>query len=175
MKKYPLFLLLIFVINFSYAEERQVNFIVVEGNNRVSTEEIIQYSSVEIGKSYTQEDVSQIIKRLFSTNLFTDINVRIIDTTLTIIVSETPIISKILVEGNKLVETEQILSSLKSIGISQSKPYGKNLIDKIEQELTRLYYDNGRYSSSIELSGAYQDNNLVELLCYYRRGRCFYY
>ena len=163
MKKYPLFLLLIFVINFSYAEERQVNFIVVEGNNRVSTEEIIQYSSVEIGKSYTQEDVSQIIKRLFSTNLFTDINVRIIDTTLTIIVSETPIISKILVEGNKLVETEQILSSLKSIGISQSKPYSKNLIDKIEQELTRLYYDNGRYSSSIELSGAYQDNNLVEL------------
>ena len=85
---------IIFVINFSYAEERQVNFIVVEGNNRVSTEEIIQYSSVEIGKSYTQEDVSQIIKRLFSTNLFTDINVRIIDTTLTIIVSETPIIEE---------------------------------------------------------------------------------
>ena len=77
--------------------------------------------------------------------------------------SETPIISKINIDGNKLVEADQILSSLKSVGISQSKPYSKNLIDKVEQELTRLYYDNGRYSSSIKIIGKNLDDNLVEI------------
>jgi outer membrane protein assembly factor BamA len=48
-------------------------------------------------------------------------------------VSERPIISKINIEGNKLLETEQIISSLKDIGISQSKPYSKNLIDKVNK------------------------------------------
>ena len=77
--------------------------------------------------------------------------------------TETPIISKINIDGNKLVEADQILSSLKSVGISQSKPYSKNLIDKVEQELTRLYYDNGRYSSSIKIIGENLDDNLVEI------------
>ena len=53
---------------------------------------------------------------------------------------------------------------MKSIGISQSKPYSKNLVDKVQQELTRLYYDNGRYSSSINITeNRLDDNGLVEL------------
>ena len=49
------------------------------------------------------------------------------------------------------------------MGISQSKPYSKNLVDKVQQELTRLYYDNGRYSSLIEISENNLDGNLIEL------------
>ena len=83
--------------------------------------------------------------------------------TLYISVVETPIISKINIDGNKLVEADQIISSLKSVGISQSKPYSKNLVDKVQQELTRLYFDNGRYSSSIDIIENTLDDNLIEL------------
>ena len=78
-------------------------------------------------------------------------------------VSERSIISKINIEGNKLLESDQIMSSLKSIGISQSKPYSRNLIDKVKQEIIRLYYDNGRYSSSIEITENKLENNIIEL------------
>ena len=160
--KFYLFLLVL--IPFSLlANERQVNYIVIEGNSRLSTEEIIDYSGIEVGKIYEQSDVSTIIKVLFSTNLFDNIEVDIKDNTIYLNVSERPIISKINIEGNKLLETEQIISSLKVIGISQSKPYSKNLIDKVKQELIRLYYDNGRYSSSIEVSENELDNNIIQL------------
>ena len=129
---------------------------------RITNEEIIEYSNFEIGKVYDQNDISEIIKRLFSTNLFTDISIKT-DNTLIINVIETPIVSRINVEGNKLLETEQIISSLESIGITKSKPYSKNLLDKVEQELVRLYYDNGRYSSSVEIEGIKLENNLVNL------------
>ena len=69
---------------------------------------VIEYSNIEIGKFYSQENVSDIIKRLFSTNLFTDINVKVINNTLIINVIETPIVSRINIKVNKLLESEQI-------------------------------------------------------------------
>ena len=156
-------LLLLLFTNFVYAEEQQANFLVIDGNNRVSNEEIAEYSGFQVGKIYNNEDISNIIRDLFSTNLFVDIKVNLDQNTLYISVIETPIISRINVDGNKLVETEQIISSLKSVGISQSKPYSKNLVDKVQQELTRLYYNNGRYSSSIVITEKTLDDNLIEL------------
>ena len=56
-----------------HANERQVNYIDVEGNSRLSSEQIIDYSGIEIGMIYEQDDISTIIKDLFSTNLFDNI------------------------------------------------------------------------------------------------------
>ncbi len=156
-------LILFCFFNSAYAEDQQANFIVIEGNSRVTNEEIIKYSRFEVGKIYNNEKISDIVKNLFATSLFVDIDVRLDQNTLYIKVSETPIISRININGNELVETEQILSSLKGIGISQSKPYSKNLIDKVQQELIRLYYDNGRYSASIVISEDNPSDDLIEL------------
>lgn len=158
-----LFILFLITMNPSHAEEQQANFIEIDGNSRITNEEIIEYSNFEIGKVYNQDDISEIIKRLFSTNLFTNIDVKLTNNTLLIKVTETPIVSRINIEGNKLLESDQIFSSLESIGIKQSKPYNKNLLDKVEQELTRLYLDNGRYSSLVKIEGIELDNNLVDL------------
>ena len=160
--KFYLFLLILIPLSI-LANERQVNYIVIEGNSRLSSEQIIDYSGIEVGIIYEESDISTIIKDLFSTNLFDNIEVDIRDNTIYLNVRERPIISKINIEGNKLLESEQIISSLKDIGISQSKPYSKNLIDKVRQELIRLYYDNGRYSSSIEVSENQLDNNIIQL------------
>jgi outer membrane protein insertion porin family len=164
MSNFKFYLLLLVLMPLtSLANERQVNYIVIEGNSRLSTEQIIDYSGIEVGMIYEQGDITTIIKDLFSTNLFNNIEVDIRDNTIFLNVSERPIISKINVEGNKLLETEQIISSLKDIGISQSKPYSKNLIDKVKQELIRLYYDNGRYSSSIKVTENELGNNIIQL------------
>jgi len=164
MNIFKIYLFLLILIPVSLlANERQINYVVIEGNSRLSTSEIIDYSGIEVGMIYDQDDISTIIKDLFSTDLFDNIEVDIRDNTIYLNVSERPIISKINIEGNKLLETEQIISSLKDIGISQSKPYSRNLIDKVKQELIRLYYDNGRYSSSIEVTENELDNNIIQL------------
>tara|TARA_Y100000768_G_scaffold388339_1_gene383657 strand:+ start:3770 stop:6106 length:2337 start_codon:yes stop_codon:yes gene_type:complete len=164
MKIIKFYLLIILVLPIgSIAESQPANYLVIDGNTRVSDEEIIEYSGYEIGKIYNNEEVSILIKNLFSTNLFKDIEVKLDNETLYINITERAIISKINIDGNKLIETDQILESLKAVGISQSKPYSKNLIDKVKQELIRLYYDNGRYSSSVKINELELDNNLMEL------------
>jgi outer membrane protein insertion porin family len=164
MKKIYIYLLFFLILPIhAYSIDKQVNYIVIDGNKRITSSEIIEYSRIEIGKVYTKNDISLFIKNLFSTNLFKDIKIKLENNTAYIAVTERPIISKILIDGNNLVETEQIVTSLKSVGISQSKPYNKNLIDKVQQELIRLYYDNGRYSSVISITEKELDNNLIEL------------
>jgi outer membrane protein insertion porin family len=164
MNKIYIYLLLLLLLPIhAYSIDKQVNYIVIDGNTRITSSEIIEYSRIEIGKTYTTNDISLFIKNLFSTNLFKDIKIKVENNTAYIAVIERPIITKILIDGNSLLETEQIISSLKSIGISQSKPYNKNLIDKVQQELIRLYYDNGRYSSEILITEKELDNNLIEL------------
>ena len=165
MNKIKIYLFLIFLIPLPIlAESLVANDIAIEGNLRVTDQEIIEYSGYDAGKAYNSEQISLTIKSLFSTNLFKDIEVTLENETLYIKVEERAIISKITIEGNELLETEQILDSLKSIGISQSKPYSKNLVDKVKQELVRLYYDNGRYSSLVKIDELILDNNLMELL-----------
>ena len=160
--RFYLFLLILLPLSLS-ANDRQINYVVIEGNTRLSSEEIIDYSGIQIGKIYGQDDVAVVIKDLFSTNLFNNIEVDIRDNTIFVKLTERPIISNINIEGNVLLEEDQILTSLKNIGISQSKPYSKNLIDKVKQELVRLYYDNGRYSSSVEITENELENNIIEL------------
>ena len=70
--KFYLFLLILIPLSI-LANERQVNYIVIEGNSRLSSEQIIDYSGIEVGIIYEESDISTIIKDLFSTNLFDNI------------------------------------------------------------------------------------------------------
>ena len=69
--------LLLLFANFVYAEEQQANFLVIDGNTRVSNEEIAEYSGFQVGKIYNSQDISNIIRDLFATNLFVDIKVNL--------------------------------------------------------------------------------------------------
>ena len=68
--RFYLFLLILLPLSLS-ANDRQINYVVIEGNTRLSSEEIIDYSGIQIGKIYEQDDVAVVIKDLFSMPLDT--------------------------------------------------------------------------------------------------------
>ena len=67
-RKLILTILLLLFTNIGYAEEQQANFLVIEGNYRVSDEQITEYSGFQVGKIYNNEDISDIIKNLLFQN-----------------------------------------------------------------------------------------------------------
>ena len=76
MKKLLLFPFLIMLIFFSVAKAEFVNNIVVNGNERVSSETIILLGDVEKDKEYTDIILNNIINELYKTNFFSDIRIR---------------------------------------------------------------------------------------------------
>ena len=152
------FFLLLFVLNLSffsqsiYSEENQVviNKIVIEGNQRVTDATVLSYSDISEGDIFTDQIGQRIIKDLYDTGYFDDISLRVDENTLVITFTEKPIISLINIIDNKIVEDDDIYSALDNVGISRARPFDKNIFDKVEQELTRLYYDRGRYNAKIK-------------------------
>ena len=122
---------------------------------------INSYAEVEEGDTFSSTLAGNIIKRLYSTKYYDDIDVVLDFNTLIISVKEKPIISEIMIEGNKIVESDDVIEALENVGISRARPFDKNIFDKVEQELVRLYYDRGRYDARIDTSVITLERNRV--------------
>ena len=85
--------------NFSYAEI--VNDIKITGNERVGSETIKVYGDIEIGKDYQKSDLNKIIKNLYSTNFFEDIQISIRNNILLISLKEFPLVNQLIIVGEK--------------------------------------------------------------------------
>ena len=89
-----IFLLLICNPVFVNAENgTTINKIVVKGNERVSANTVLSYAEVEEGDTFSSTLTGNIIKKLYSTKYFDDIDVVLDFNTLIISVKEKPIIS----------------------------------------------------------------------------------
>ena len=108
MKKllFPLFIMLMF---FSAAKAEFVNNIVINGNERVSSETIILLGDVEKDKEYTDTILNNIINELYKTNFFSDIKLEILNGTLQIEVTENKIIQTIEINGIKANKIKDLL------------------------------------------------------------------
>ena len=167
------FLLLIFFVsssNQTLAAENDnqlkgtpINAIIIKGNERVSTSSILSYSEVKVGDVYTRDLTAQIIQNLYRTKYFEDIEVTLDFNNLIITVIERPIITEVVIDGNSIINTEDIIGALDGVGLSRARPFDKNIFDKVGQELVRLYYDRGRYSAEINTSVANLERNRVSI------------
>ena len=95
----------IFKINFviffltaiSYAEV--ITDINVAGNKRISKETLIVFGEISKGSDYSQDDLNIILKKIYATNFFKNINISIENSILNINVVENPIISSVEFNG----------------------------------------------------------------------------
>ena len=164
-------LLLLFSIvlnNFAFGEEGAdeqilISNIIIEGNNRVTNSTVLSYAEINVGDKFSPDLIKGVIKKLYATNFFDNISVVLEFNNLIINVVEKAIISDIKITGNESVEDEAILEALQNVGVSRSRPYDKNIFDKVEQELVRLYIDRGRYNAQIVSNVDKLERNRVAL------------
>ena len=91
----------------SYAYSEVVKEIQIAGNDRVSSETIKIYGEVLEGKDYTPADISDVIKKLYSTEFFEDVNIEVKNKILKINVKEYPIINLVQFEGEKTKKVKE--------------------------------------------------------------------
>jgi len=80
----------------------------LEGLQRVAASSVFGLLRVNVGDQVTQDDLASIIRDVFASEYFSDIQVLTEDNVLIIRVKERPTISEINVEGNKLIPTEAL-------------------------------------------------------------------
>ena len=92
---------LIFLSIFTFAQSDIVNKIKINGNVRIPDSTIKMFSQIDIGKDVNSEYINQSLKKLYETNFFNDVSIKLESNILTITVVENPIIENISYNGIK--------------------------------------------------------------------------
>ncbi len=144
-------LLGLFLSMSSFADEFRVTDIRVEGLQRVSAGTVFSALPIRVGDTLSQIGIQRATRELFRVGLFADISIGRDDGVLVIIVKERPAINEVVIEGNKVIKTDQLMESLTDNGLSEGQIYQSATLDGISQSLTREYIAQGRYGASVKI------------------------
>ncbi len=157
-----LLLCLLLVSSWAYADF-VIEDIRVEGLQRISAGTVFNYLPVNVGSTLKEQDYPEIIRSLFKTGFFTDVNLERDGNTLVITVVERPAIAEINISGNKDINTDELKKKLKEIGFAEGQVFDRALLDKVQQELLAQYYSRGKYAIKINAQVRPLERNRVAI------------
>ena len=149
-------LFLFFFISKSYSDI--IKKITIEGNDRISDETIIMFSSISIDDFLDDRLLNNILKNLYESNFFTNVSVDFKNNNLLISVDENPLIENINYNG---VESEKIRNILLQNLNLKSRSSFSELFLKKDKDLMLSNFTICSYCNWIKLC-----NNLQHALCH---------
>lgn len=176
MKKLFHILIIIFIsfptllVALENKEKVQIKNIKYIGNERVSDQTIRFYTKLEPGNHINDDDVDSVIKDLYKTKLFASINAYIDDKkNLVVKIHENPLINKVILKGNKLFNSKELLNNViqsKSLTIFTETKLQNDLIN-----LATLYRNSGKIGVKIAYELDKLGSNRINLIFKIKEGR----
>ena len=154
-----LFFLNIFFITKAFSET--INKFNIQGNNRVSNETVIMFSSLKIGDNINQNTLNNSLKKLYYTNYFKDVKISSSKGIVTINVIENPIIQKVVING---IDQNNIYEKISEVTLKIEKyPFVESIINDQIKLLKNILKSYGYYFVELETSILTNPNNTVDL------------
>jgi outer membrane protein insertion porin family len=162
-KNYPLLLCLLLLVSPWAHADFVVEDIRVEGLQRISAGTVFNYLPVSVGSTIKEQDYVEIIRALFKTGFFTDVNLERDGNVLVITVVERPAIAEVNISGNKDISTDDLKKRLKEIGLAEGQVFDRALLERVQQELVNQYYSRGKYAVKINTQVRPLERNRVAI------------
>ena len=142
---------------------RVIQHIAVRGTQRVEPGTVLTYVGIREGDNYSPADVDAALKALTATNLFSDVKTSFDGATgtLTIRVTENPIVNQVVFEGNSKVSDKDLTKEV------QIKPRSVFTRAKVQADVGRiveLYRRNGKFAARVEPQIIQRPQNRVDLI-----------
>ncbi len=150
MHKFFIKALLIIFLTTSSVIAEILSEIEINGNQRISEETIIILGEIKKNIDYDDNKLNKILKNLYNTNFFNDIQLKLSDGKLTINLSENPIIEDIEITGIKKQELIEML--LEKIILKNRMSFTENQLLKDINLIKNILKTSGYYFSKVESS-----------------------
>jgi len=156
---FKIFLFYSFFINSVNAEI--IDKISITGNERISNKTIEMFANIKIKDEISNKKLNLILKDLYETNYFENVNVSLENKILTIFIKEYPIIQKINYQG---VKSETLLKFINDGKLIREKsPYNLLTLEEEKNRLNKIVKDMGYFNTEIEISVEKLDESLVNI------------
>ena len=133
----------------------------VSGNNRISDETIKLFIDVKINDEIDSNKLNDILKNLYNTNFFEDINLSFNNQILSINVTENSIIESVFYKG---IKSDKILNFIKDESSIRSRSsYNESQLKNEKLKIKNVLKSLGYYKSDIDILVEKLENNLVTI------------
>ncbi len=134
----------------------------ISGNKRISDQTIIIFSEMEINEEITKSKLDEVIKKLYKTNFFKDINLSFENQTLFLKVEENPIIENLQITG---IKKQSLVEFIKGkLQLAEMKSFNQELLSADINLIYNILKTNGYYFADITISKSLDDKlNSIDL------------
>lgn len=147
-----------------------VEDIKVEGLKRVALGAALTYLPVKVGDSLNSFRVSQLIRSLYTSTHFDDVQILRDGNVLVVKVKERATISNIIFSGNDDIKDEQLNESLDGNNVVVGEPLDKTVLTSLENGLKDFYYSIGKYNADVSAIVTPLPRNRVDLKLVFEEG-----
>lgn len=133
----------------------------IEGTEHIDAKTIFSYLPVHIGDVFINNKGIKVIKMLYATGFFKDIQVKVKNDILIVYVTERPVITHINFLGTKEFNQEKLTKILQEIGISKLHVFNKFQVYLAIQEIKKQYLSRGFFNIKIKSTITPIKNNCV--------------
>ncbi len=138
-----------------------IRTITVAGAQRLEPDTIISYIQLRVGQVYTAARADQALIDLAATELFADFEIANNNGNVLITVEENPIINRIIFEGNRRLDDEEIIEE---INLSPRQIFTRSRVRADVARIIELYKRQGRYAAVVEPQMVMLDQNRVDVI-----------
>ena len=155
-------LIFVFCFLITSAFSEIVNNITINGNKRISSESIKVLGNISTQKNLEKKDLNNLLKKLYDTNFFKDVNLSLDKGNLIINVIENPIIENIEITG---IKNKTFIEEISEIMVLKNRmSFSEIQLQKDINTINNVLKTNGFYFSKVEPSIIKDDNlNAVRL------------
>ena len=140
-----------------------VEKIKVEGLQRVSRTTLLSYLPVKKGQQFATSNARKVIKTLYATGFFINVDLEKEGQTLIVKVQERPTISDIIITGNQEIPKAKLDAALTKLGLQKGRFLDHATLQQVKQALSNQYYGTGRYNVKVDISQSKQTRNRVAI------------
>lgn len=153
--------LLLFCVNQAFATSFTVSSIRVEGLQGISPQTVISYMPVKSGQRFDTSQSGAVINDIYASGFFSDVRLAQEGNVLVVRVVERPVISDVVVTGNKAIQKDKINSVLKEAGIAQGRVFNSAVLERVKSSLQSEYDAMGKYTATVTTNVASRSHNRV--------------
>ena len=161
MLKFFIKIILISFMFLIHVNAEPVKKITILGNERVSKDTIILFSEIVLDENLSNNDLNNIVKKLYKTSFFKDVKVSFINTNLTITVVENPIIQNLRIDGVKSKELKKLI--IQKIALKNSSSFNEFYVKKDLNVIENILQNLGYYFSKTETLISDNNNKTIDL------------
>ena len=154
--------IIVFFFLLSLVRAESLQKIEITGNKRISDQTIIIFSEIEINDEITKSKLDDVIKKLYKTNFFRNINLSFENQTLLLQVEENPIIENLQITG---IKKQSLVEFIKDkLQLKEMKSFNQELLSADINLIYNILKTNGYYFTNITSSKSLDDElNSIDL------------